>query len=252
MASPPVISLEDYDAIAAAVMETERGRWFLAEFARRNRAADTEAVLDALAAIEARLAERPVHQNAHSAPATEAVDRIAAAADLAESLRKELAASNRQGRLFTWTAERVEEIERELALALSALNPVERRRDHEPTRSPRDPSPDAASAVGVSDDARVAAEERRLAELYEELARPVDVPPEVEPATELAVAAAGDPISPHILNGEIEDDAAPLAERPEILLRGGSQQPQRGALPKAWTPPLLDSLSETEKAMLFA
>ncbi|HZH50898.1 MAG TPA: hypothetical protein VEZ16_03360 [Microvirga sp.] len=42
----------DYDAIEAAVMETVRGRWFLREFARRNRNADTEAVLSALRELE--------------------------------------------------------------------------------------------------------------------------------------------------------------------------------------------------------
>ena len=35
-------SISDYDAIEAAVMETARGRWFLAEHARRNRHAETE------------------------------------------------------------------------------------------------------------------------------------------------------------------------------------------------------------------
>jgi hypothetical protein len=47
----------DFEAIEAAVMETARGRWFLTEFARRHRAADTDAVLEAIARIEARLAE---------------------------------------------------------------------------------------------------------------------------------------------------------------------------------------------------
>jgi hypothetical protein len=42
----------DYEAIESAVMETAKGRWFLAEFARRNRAADTEAVLAAVARLE--------------------------------------------------------------------------------------------------------------------------------------------------------------------------------------------------------
>lgn len=49
----------DYDAIAAAVMETARGRWFLAEYARRNRQADTEMVLGAIARLE-RLCTVPV------------------------------------------------------------------------------------------------------------------------------------------------------------------------------------------------
>ena len=50
--SPSPLSAADYDAIAAAVMETGRGRWFLAEYARRNRQADTEMVLSAIARLE--------------------------------------------------------------------------------------------------------------------------------------------------------------------------------------------------------
>jgi hypothetical protein len=42
----------DFEAIELAVMETERGRWFLAEYARRNRHADTEMLLAALSRIE--------------------------------------------------------------------------------------------------------------------------------------------------------------------------------------------------------
>lgn len=42
----------DYEAIEQAVMETARGRWFLAEYARRNRHADTTAVLDAIGRLE--------------------------------------------------------------------------------------------------------------------------------------------------------------------------------------------------------
>jgi hypothetical protein len=49
----------DYGAIAAAVMETERGRWFLAEYARRNRHADTEMLVAALAKIERAVGHQP-------------------------------------------------------------------------------------------------------------------------------------------------------------------------------------------------
>lgn len=45
----------DYDDIHAAVMETARGRWFLKEYARRNRSADTTIVLAAIERIEAAL-----------------------------------------------------------------------------------------------------------------------------------------------------------------------------------------------------
>ncbi len=47
---------QDYDAIREAFMETARGRWFLGEYARRNRNADTSMVLDAVAKIEETLA----------------------------------------------------------------------------------------------------------------------------------------------------------------------------------------------------
>src|SRR5207302_563109 len=48
----------DYDAIREAFMETSRGRWFLGEYAKRNRNADTGMVLDAVARIEETLAQR--------------------------------------------------------------------------------------------------------------------------------------------------------------------------------------------------
>jgi hypothetical protein len=47
---------EDYDAIREAFMETSRGRWFLGEYAKRNRNADTSMVLDAVARIEETMA----------------------------------------------------------------------------------------------------------------------------------------------------------------------------------------------------
>jgi Rad3-related DNA helicase len=46
----------DFDTIEAAVMETARGRWFLKEYARRNRHADTQAIL---AAVERLKQESP-------------------------------------------------------------------------------------------------------------------------------------------------------------------------------------------------
>lgn len=46
------LSQSDYDAIEAAVMETARGRWFMAEYAKRNRQADTLQLLGAIGRIE--------------------------------------------------------------------------------------------------------------------------------------------------------------------------------------------------------
>src|ERR1700694_5745315 len=45
-------SEQDYDAIREAFMETARGRWFLGEYAKRNRNADTRMVLDAVARVK--------------------------------------------------------------------------------------------------------------------------------------------------------------------------------------------------------
>jgi hypothetical protein len=60
-------SEQDYDAIREAFMETSRGRWFLSEFAKRNRNADTTMVLDAVARIEQAMAaqkQEPVPSDA--------------------------------------------------------------------------------------------------------------------------------------------------------------------------------------------
>ena len=53
---PTGIVPEDYERIEAAVMETARGRWFLMEFARRQRAAETATLLEAIARLENRVA----------------------------------------------------------------------------------------------------------------------------------------------------------------------------------------------------
>lgn len=46
----------DYEAIREAFMETARGRWFLSEYTKRNRNADTNMVLEAVTRMEANLA----------------------------------------------------------------------------------------------------------------------------------------------------------------------------------------------------
>src|SRR5947207_312411 len=72
----------DYDAIREAFMETSRGRWFLGEYAKRNRNADTSMVLDAVARIEETLA---AHRQAPPADGrlSEALATIRSAVDQA-------------------------------------------------------------------------------------------------------------------------------------------------------------------------
>lgn len=51
-ATPSPNASAEYEAIEAAISVTERGRWFLAEHARRNRGAETEMLLGAIARLE--------------------------------------------------------------------------------------------------------------------------------------------------------------------------------------------------------
>src|SRR5271154_5977330 len=81
-------SEQDYDAISEAFMETSRGRWFLGEYAKRNRNADTRMVLDAVARIEENLAvqkQQPPDSGLAEALATirNSVDEARAAASAA-------------------------------------------------------------------------------------------------------------------------------------------------------------------------
>jgi len=55
---PSPLTEADYEAIEGAVMETARGRWFLAEYARRNRNADTTMLLKAVDRIEASIGNK--------------------------------------------------------------------------------------------------------------------------------------------------------------------------------------------------
>lgn len=57
---PPVFDANAFEQIEAAVMETERGRWFLNEYARRNRHAETESILDAIDKLSRNMNTRPL------------------------------------------------------------------------------------------------------------------------------------------------------------------------------------------------
>jgi len=75
----------DYERFCATVMTTARGRWFLAEYARRHRKTDTAAVLDALHKIEDMVRGRPE-------PALDRLrDEMRALAALVRDARRDLA-----------------------------------------------------------------------------------------------------------------------------------------------------------------
>ncbi|TNC16320.1 hypothetical protein FF100_03455 [Methylobacterium terricola] len=54
MAGTPSLPMprEEYDVIEGAMLETARGRWFLGEYAKRNRTADTDVLLQAIGRLE--------------------------------------------------------------------------------------------------------------------------------------------------------------------------------------------------------
>lgn len=91
--SYPTLSVADFEAIEAAVMETSRGRWFLAEFARRNRTADTGILLEALSRIEKSVKATPDVE-------PDLLDLRRDLADMADSIartRRDIAASLAEG-----------------------------------------------------------------------------------------------------------------------------------------------------------
>jgi hypothetical protein len=81
-------SEEDYEAISEAFMETSRGRWFLGEYAKRNRNADTHMVLDAVARIEHSLAAQK-----QPAPDSGLADALAAIRGALDEARARAAAA---------------------------------------------------------------------------------------------------------------------------------------------------------------
>lgn len=74
MLSPPEgLTDDDFDRIEAAVMETERGRWFLQEYARRLRALESAEVVAAIERLAARTADRDGDEHIARRNAAEAV-----------------------------------------------------------------------------------------------------------------------------------------------------------------------------------
>jgi len=77
----------DYDAFCATVVASARGRWFLAEYARRHRKADTDTVLAALHRIEDLVRAAP-----EASPVTRLRDELRALAALIREARRDLTA----------------------------------------------------------------------------------------------------------------------------------------------------------------
>jgi hypothetical protein len=66
----------DFEAIREAFLETARGRWFLDEYTKRNRNADTAMVLEAVARIERTLAAQKEEQKSQEEPVAQASSEL--------------------------------------------------------------------------------------------------------------------------------------------------------------------------------
>lgn len=86
-ARPTLPSEAEYEAISNAFMETSRGRWFLNEYARRNRNTDTRMVLDAVARIEQTLAAQK------ATPTNEPAETLAAIGTILDESRTRVLAA---------------------------------------------------------------------------------------------------------------------------------------------------------------
>lgn len=79
----PMVQVDqhDFEAIEGAVMETARGRWFLTEYARRMRAAETTKVLEAIARLERSLSTDKTKDKSDQVP-----DGLQSAGELTEAV----------------------------------------------------------------------------------------------------------------------------------------------------------------------
>jgi multidrug efflux pump subunit AcrA (membrane-fusion protein) len=86
-AAPEGLSEADFDRVEAAVMETERGRWFLAEFSRRIRAEDSQRILASIDRLEARMAAAQEAEARARLDADRAADLLREISDLLAQIK---------------------------------------------------------------------------------------------------------------------------------------------------------------------
>lgn len=100
---------EAYAQIEAAVLETARGRWFLAEFARRNRHAETTKILTAIETLQDAITNRPITASVAVVPAPAPLSRnderlqneILDMARAISAMQREIQAINASGGITT-------------------------------------------------------------------------------------------------------------------------------------------------------
>ncbi len=213
---PEGMTEEDYDAIHAAVVETVRGRWFLAEFSRRNRVDEVQDMLAAIGRLEAIVTGS---RAALPPPAGEASPHLRLLNQRADEISTHLADIIDELRATGVDAYLCDDLERE-ARAVASLAK-------------------GASAEPVAPPARALASEARPA-----LEAPIDPPPETVPT-----AAKPAPLPPWT-------PAAPSAPPRAAPLQMSAPVSRSAAIPgedpRLAALAALDRLSLAEKLALFA
>jgi len=92
----------DYHAIREAFMETARGRWFLNEYAKRNRNADTAMVLEAVARIEQSIGAQSEAAAPPPAPEVMPETALAALESARAAIRAEFSETGFDHTLLPW------------------------------------------------------------------------------------------------------------------------------------------------------
>jgi hypothetical protein len=213
-------SEEDYAAISEAFMETSRGRWFLGEYAKRNRNADTRLVLDAVARIEQSIAaQKQVAADNTLADALAAIraavgdSKVLATAALdGLALDQHLAPVRKGARVMREISWRLREIGadgRICDILDSQAGVIEAAA-----------SQISASPARNAQDAAFAAIEARIAEFSDEVANPVarqdaNVVPFPAPAEEAAAAVVA-PIVAAEPVAEVEDEIIEAPADPPV------------------------------------
>lgn len=90
------VDQHDFEAIETAVMETARGRWFLGEYARRMRAAETAKVLEAITRLERSFATDKTKDKTEQAMDGQSAAELTEAVTLIERRLSEIAWSLRE------------------------------------------------------------------------------------------------------------------------------------------------------------
>ncbi len=201
----------EYSAVYAAVTATERGRWFLAEFANRNRKADTDLILAAIARIEAAI-------RAGAAPAV-AQDIPQTAAELRGDTISATPGEQVSGEPIPNTAERAFGGERDEDVV--ATQEIATAQDKFAAEFNREDSSQPAPISGskaLTDEDYSDAVAAIAASLATRLKEPVSGPPEVENLVEDAAANEPQPASAsvpaeqgrqHLLQRRVPQDNSP-------------------------------------------